>query len=67
MPISFKGRLIQYAGRLHRFSEKKKSVRIYDYAEPDHPLTAQMFRKRSVAYREMGYSMEMIGSNQPDT
>ena len=67
MPISFKGRLIQYAGRLHRFSEKKKSVRLYDYAEPGHPLTAQMFRKRSVAYREMGYSMEMIGSNQPDT
>ena len=64
MPISFKGRLIQYAGRLHRISEKKKSVRIYDYAEPDHPLTAQMYRKRSVAYREMGYSIQTIGSDQ---
>lgn len=60
MPISFKGRLIQYAGRLHRFSEKKKSVRIYDYVEPDHPLTAQMYRKRTAAYCEMGYSIQMI-------
>jgi superfamily II DNA or RNA helicase len=64
MPISFKGRLIQYAGRLHRFSEKKKSVRIYDYVEPDHPLTAQMYRKRTIAYREMGYSIQIAGSDQ---
>jgi len=63
MPISFKGRLIQYAGRLHRFSEKKKSVRIYDYVEPDHPLTAQMYGKRTVAYREMGYSIQIVGSD----
>jgi superfamily II DNA or RNA helicase len=64
MPISFKGRLIQYAGRLHRFSEKKKSVRIYDYVEPDHPLTAQMYRKRTVAYREMCYSIQIAGSHE---
>jgi superfamily II DNA or RNA helicase len=64
MPISFKGRLIQYAGRLHRFSEKKKSVRIHDYVEPDHPLTAQMYRKRTAAYREMGYSIQIIGSDE---
>ena len=63
MPISFKGRLIQYAGRLHRFSEKKKSVRIYDYVEPDNPLTAQMYRKRTAAYREMGYSIQIIESD----
>jgi superfamily II DNA or RNA helicase len=55
--------LIQYAGRLHRFSEKKKSVQIYDYVEPDHPLTAQMYRKRTVAYREMGYSIQIAGSD----
>ena len=64
MPISFKGRLIQYAGRLHRFSKQKKSVRIYDYVEPDHPLTAQMYRKRTSAYREMGYSIELIGGDE---
>jgi superfamily II DNA or RNA helicase len=66
MPISFKGRLIQYAGRLHRISEKKKSVRIYDYTEPDHPITAQMFRKRSAAYREMGYTVQIVGNDFMD-
>ncbi|MEO5711973.1 MAG: DEAD/DEAH box helicase family protein [Luteolibacter sp.] len=55
LPVSFKGRVIQYAGRLHRACEGKSEVRIYDYVEPDHPLTAHMHRKRMVAFREMGY------------
>jgi hypothetical protein len=29
--------------------------------EPDHPLTAQMYRKRTAAYREMGYSIQIAG------
>jgi superfamily II DNA or RNA helicase len=62
MPISFKGRLIQYAGRLHRVSEGKKSVIIHDYVEADHPLTALMHRKRLAAYREMGYAVRTVGS-----
>ncbi len=33
MPLSFKGRLVQYAGRLHRESEGKQDVRIYDYVD----------------------------------
>lgn len=63
MPISFKGRLIQYAGRLHRVSENKKSVRIHDYVESDHPLTMHMHRKRLVAYKEMGYSVQIAGAD----
>lgn len=55
LPVSFKGRIIQYAGRLHRASEGKSEVRIHDYVEPDHPLTAHMHRKRMAAYRGMGY------------
>jgi superfamily II DNA or RNA helicase len=58
MPLSFKGRLIQYAGRLHRAHESKRDVRIYDYVD-DLPLTRAMFRRRSVAYQEMGYKMEL--------
>lgn len=61
-PISFKGRIIQYAGRLHRVSESKQGVRIYDYVDSNHPLTAHMHRKRLAAYREMGYSVE-AGAN----
>ncbi|MDR1010686.1 MAG: DEAD/DEAH box helicase [Opitutaceae bacterium] len=60
MPLSFKGRLVQYAGRLHRAHELKREVRVYDYAD-DLPLTRAMFRRRSGAYREMGYRMMMDG------
>ena len=63
MPISFKGRLIQYAGRLHRVSEDKKSVLIHDYVESDHPLTMHMHRKRLAAFREMGYSVQIAGAD----
>jgi len=55
LPVSFKGRIIQYAGRLHRACEGKSEVRIYDYVEPEHPLTSHMHRKRLAAYRSMGY------------
>jgi len=59
LPISFKGRLVQYAGRLDRSWPGKSEVRIYDYVEPEHPLTASMFRKRMTAYRSMGYEVSL--------
>ena len=55
LPISFKGRLIQYAGRLDRSWKGKTEVRIYDYVEPENRPTAHMFRKRSGTYKTMGY------------
>lgn len=58
MPLSFKGRLIQYAGRLHRSFEGKRDVVIYDYIEPANALTMSMHRKRLIAYRQMGYRVE---------
>ncbi len=62
-PISFKGRVIQYAGRLHRSSEGKTEARIYDYVEADHALLAHMHRKRMAALRQMGYELvrEILG------
>ncbi len=58
MPLSFKGRLVQYAGRLHRPCEGKRDVLIYDYIEPSNTLTMSMHRKRLTAYRQMGYRVE---------
>lgn len=55
MPIAFKGRLIQYAGRLHRASPGKENVQIYDYLDEQLPLACSMHRKRLPAYRSMGY------------
>ncbi len=55
MPISWKGTLQQYAGRLHREHADKQDVRIYDYAEIDQPQLARMWNKRQHGYRAMGY------------
>jgi len=55
MPISWKGTLQQYAGRLHREHADKRDVRIYDYAETDQPQLSRMWDKRQRGYKAMGY------------
>jgi len=57
MPISWKGTLQQYAGRLHREHSDKKDVRIYDYVERDQPKLSRMWDKRERGYRAMGYKV----------
>jgi superfamily II DNA or RNA helicase len=57
MPISWKGTLQQYAGRLHREHTGKQDVRIYDYVENDQPQLARMWDKRQRGYRAMGYRL----------
>ncbi len=57
MPISFKGRVIQYAGRLHRESPGKEDIAIYDYLDDQLPLCISMYRRRLPAYRRMGYEI----------
>jgi superfamily II DNA or RNA helicase len=57
MPISWKGTLQQYAGRLHRGHASKEDVRIYDYIEQDHPQLVRMWDKRLRGYRAMGYEV----------
>jgi superfamily II DNA or RNA helicase len=58
MPVSFKGRLIQFAGRLHRQSKDGKEIRIYDYVDLNSGLTISMFKKRIAAYKKMRYKFE---------
>ena len=53
MPISFQGRVVQYAGRLHRKSINKSEVMIYDYLDTALGLTISMFKKRVKAYKKM--------------
>jgi superfamily II DNA or RNA helicase len=57
MPISWKGTLQQYAGRLHRELADKKEVRIYDYVDEGHPALMRMWKKRQQGYRAMGYEI----------
>lgn len=57
MPISWKGTLQQYAGRLHREHVGKRDVRIYDYIETGHLQLARMWEKRLTGYRSMEYQI----------
>ncbi len=56
MPVSWKGTLIQYNGRLHRNHPAKTEVRIYDYVDRDVPMLLRMFEKRLTTYRAIGYA-----------
>ena len=56
MPVSWKGTLIQYAGRLHRHHPSKKEVRIYDYVDREVPMLLRMFARRLTTYRAIGYA-----------
>jgi superfamily II DNA or RNA helicase len=55
MPVSWKGTLAQYTGRLHRLHPGKTDVRIYDYVDRDVPMLMRMFERRLRAYRAIGY------------
>ena len=58
MPISWKGTLSQYAGRLHRIHDRKKEVLIYDYVDSEVPVLARMFERRVKGYRSIGYEIK---------
>jgi superfamily II DNA or RNA helicase len=67
LPISWKGTLAQYAGRLHRIREGKRAVTIYDYADLEVPMLTRMFQRRLRGYKQIGYRMdEMEADIKPD-
>ena len=55
MPISWRGTLSQYAGRLHRRHASKRDVVIYDYVDENEPLLMKMAARREAGYRSLGY------------
>lgn len=55
MPVSWKGTLAQYAGRLHRNYEGKQEVLIYDYVDIRVPMLERMYHKRLSGYAAIGY------------
>ena len=65
MPISWKGTLAQYVGRLHRNYDGKTEVIVHDYADIFVPMLDRMYHKRIRGYGELGYSMN--GSTQAET
>jgi len=65
MPVSWKGTLVQYAGRLHRPHSGKAEVRIYDYVDRGNPPLLRMAQKRLRGYRAMGYETILPGASHP--
>ena len=57
LPVSWKGLVAQYAGRLHRENDGKKDVRIYDYIDIHEPVCDNMYRKRLKGYASIGYKI----------
>jgi superfamily II DNA or RNA helicase len=58
MPISWKGTLQQYVGRLHRLHDNKRVVQVYDYIDNGVPMLARMYERRLRGYSAIGYAIE---------
>ncbi|MCE5315894.1 MAG: DEAD/DEAH box helicase family protein [Parachlamydia sp.] len=62
LPVSWRGTIEQYVGRLHRSHSSKQEVRVYDYADFDVPMLARMFQRRRHGYEALGYTVQLPGS-----
>ena len=60
LPISWKGTLVQYVGRLHRLHPEKREVIVYDYADNAVPMLRRMTDKRIRGYKSLGYAISDI-------
>jgi len=65
LPVSWRGTIAQYVGRLHRLHESKREVRVYDYADLNVSLLSRMFDKRCRGYEALGYTILLPGSALP--
>ena len=59
MPVSWRGVVSQYAGRLHRLHDAKSEVRIFDYVDTGYPMLTRMFERRIKGYEALGYCLPM--------
>ncbi len=55
MPVSWKGTLQQYVGRLNRLHQDKRFVQVYDYVDDLVPMLARMYQRRLKGYAAFGY------------
>ncbi len=65
LPVSWRGTVAQYVGRLHRLSDGKRDVRVYDYADLNVRMLARMFDRRCRGYEALGYEIVVPASAIP--
>jgi very-short-patch-repair endonuclease len=65
LPVSWRGTIAQYAGRLHRLHDRKREARVYDYADLNVPMLARMFDRRCRGYEAIGYTILLPASAVP--
>jgi superfamily II DNA or RNA helicase/very-short-patch-repair endonuclease len=65
LPVSWRGTIAQYVGRLHRLHEGKREVQVYDYADLDVPMLSRMFERRCAGYEAVGYALLLPASAVP--
>ncbi len=65
LPVSWRGTIAQYVGRLHRLHNGKTEVRVYDYADLNVPMLSRMFDRRCQGYEAVGYAVLLPGSAVP--
>ncbi len=63
LPIAWKGKVAQYAGRLHRNYPGKTEVQIYDYIDIHVPVLERMYQKRVKSYSAIGYKTKITTSS----
>lgn len=54
-PVSFKGRLVQYAGRVLRAHPGKQTAEVHDYHDVEVPVLAATLAKRAPGYTSLGF------------
>ena len=57
-PVSYKGKLTQYIGRILRNHPLKSSVMVYDYLDSQVPVLKKMYDRRMKTYKAMGFVKE---------
>jgi len=65
LPVSWRGTIAQYVGRLHRLHHRKREVRVYDYADLNAPMLARMFDRRCRGYEAVGYKILLPANAVP--
>ncbi len=65
LPVSWRGTIAQYVGRLHRLYDGKREVHVFDYADLNVPMLARMFDRRCRGYEAVGYTILLPASAIP--